>query len=107
MKNITKIAVKLILTILFILCLLDMPYGYFQFVRFVGMGGFILLAYFDSPNENKTLMIVWICSAVLINPLIKVPLGRTIWNITDIIWAIFLLTTVINDFLICRKKRQS
>jgi len=107
MKNITKIAVKLILAILFLLCLLDMPYGYFQFVRFIGMAGFILLAYYDSSNENKTIMILWICSAVLINPIIKVPLGRTIWNIADVIWAIFLLSTLLYDFIVWRKKNHS
>ena len=89
-KNILKIA----LSILLLLCLLKMPYGYFQLVRFIGMVIFIILAYFEKDKTNKTLMIVWICSAVLINPFIKIALGRFIWNIIDVIWAILLIGTL-------------
>lgn len=89
-KNILKIA----LAILLLLCLLKMPYGYFQLVRFIGMIIFIILAYFEKDKTNKTLMIVWICSAVLINPFIKIALGRFIWNIIDVIWAILLIGTL-------------
>lgn len=97
-NNITKIIVKLFLTILFLSCLLDMPYDYFQFVRFIGMTGFIILAYLDSKKDNKTIMIIWICSAVLINPIFKVPLSRFYWNIIDVIWGILLLTTLIIEY---------
>lgn len=84
-----------------------MPYGYFQFVRLLGMTGFIILAYLDSKKQDKSLMIVWICSAVLINPLIKIALGRTIWNIVDVIWSITLLTTLIVEYNADRKKNHS
>ena len=87
------------------MCLLDMPYGYFQLVRFVGMTGFIVLACLDKEKENKT--IIWICSAVLINPIFKIALGRTIWNIVDVIWSIVLLTTLIIDYNADRKKNHS
>ncbi len=70
-----------------------MPYGYFQLVRFVGMAIFAILAYHDSNKNDKTLMIVWICSALLINPFIKIALGRTIWNIVDVAWVILLSGT--------------
>ncbi len=80
-----------------------MPYGYYQFTRFTGMAGFILLGYFDAKKENKALFVVWICSAILINPIIKIALGRIIWNIMDVIWAVLLIFTLIYDF-ISRKK---
>jgi len=88
------IGIKVILAILFMGCLLDMPYGYFQLVRFTGMSGFVLLAYFDSTRKDKTLMIMWILFALLINPFIKVALGRTIWNVVDVIWAVTLIITI-------------
>src|SRR5690606_19323361 len=91
-KNITKPIVKFLLTVLFLCCLIDMPYRYFQLVRFVGMTGFIVLAYLDREKDNKTIMIIWICSAVLINPIFKIALGRILWNIVDVIWSILLLT---------------
>ncbi|MBX2959773.1 MAG: hypothetical protein KF732_07415, partial [Flavobacteriales bacterium] len=106
-KNITKPIVKILLTVLFLCCLLDMPYGYFQLVRFVGMTGFIVLAYLDKEKEDKTIMIIWICSALLINPIFKIALGRSIWNIVDVIWSIILLTTLIIDYNADRKKNHS
>ncbi len=84
-----------------------MPYGYFQLVRFVGMTGFIILAYFDKEKEDKTILIIWICSAVLINPIFKIALGRTIWNIADLIWSVILLTTFIKEYHSDRKKNHS
>ena len=74
-----------------------MPYGYFQLVRFVGMTGFIILAYLDKEKEDKMIVIIWICSAVLINPIFKIALGRTLWNIADVIWSVILLTTLIME----------
>lgn len=84
-----------------------MPYGYFQLVRFVGMTGFIILAYLDMEKADKTTMLIWICSAVLVNPIFKVALGRTIWNIVDVIWSIILLTTLIMEHNANRKKNHS
>jgi hypothetical protein len=92
------------MAVLFLCCLLDMPYGYFQLVRFVGMTGFIVLAYFDKEKDDKIIMIIWICSAVLINPIFKIALGRTIWNIVDVIWSIILLSTLIIDYNSNRRK---
>lgn len=83
-----------------------MPYGYFQLVRFIGMTGFIILAYLDQEKENKSIIIVWICSAVLINPIFKVALGRPIWNAVDVIWAIILLITIVSDINDWRKKNH-
>ena len=84
-----------------------MPFGYFQLVRFIGMTGFITLAYLDNGKEDKTIMIIWICSAILINPMFKIALGRAIWNIVDIIWSIVLLTTLIIDYNTEKKKNHS
>lgn len=84
-----------------------MPYGYFQLVRFIGMTGFIILAYLDKEKEDKMIVIIWICSAVLINPIFKIALGRTLWNIADVIWSVILLTTLIMEYNADRKKNHS
>jgi len=96
--TISKISVKIILAALFLLCLFKMPYGYFQLVRFLGMASFIWFAYLDNEKNDKSLVILWVCSAILINPLIKIALGRTIWNIVDVVWALILLITLVKDF---------
>ena len=62
------------------------------------MTGFILLAYIDKEKEDKTIMIIWICSAILINPIVKIALGRAIWNIVDVIWSIGLIASLIMDY---------
>ena len=89
-----KIATKATLSILFLVCLLDMPYGYYQFVRFTGMIVFGLLA-FENYQKNQMWFIIWISSALLINPFFKIALGRDLWNIVDVIWAVLLIVSVI------------
>jgi hypothetical protein len=81
--------IKIALSILFLGCLFDMPYGYFQLVRFLGMIGFIILAYKYYP-KNQNWFILWASSAILINPFLKIALGREIWNIVDVSLAIVL-----------------
>ncbi len=97
MNNILKTA----LSILFLGCLADMPYGYYQFVRFVGMFGFGYLAYIKYEKDD-TWAIIWGASALLINPIFKISLGRNLWNIIDIVWVILLIYSIVkttkNDF---------
>jgi hypothetical protein len=92
MKGIDNI-IKVVLSILFLVCLLDMPYGYFQLVRFLGMFGFAILAY-KSSQKNQAWFIIWLASAILINPIFKISLGREIWIIIDIIWTVLLIISI-------------
>ena len=39
--------VKLVLVALMMLCLLPMPYGFYNLVRFISMIGFAILAWYD------------------------------------------------------------
>ena len=90
----TKIIIlKISLSILFLLCLLDWNYSYYQFVRFVGMVGFSVLSY-QQYKKNDIWFIVWLASAILINPLLKIALGRTLWNIIDVLWCILLIYSI-------------
>ncbi len=76
-------------------CLLDMPYGYYQFVRFAAAVGFVNLAYDSSSLKRKSDVFIFISLAILFQPLIKISLGRVIWNIVDVAVAIFLMITII------------
>jgi len=76
-------AIKIILAILFLVCLFDMPYGYFQLVRFAGLIGFAILAYQASQNENNNEMLIYIGLAFLFQPFFKIAFGRNLWNIID------------------------
>ena len=86
--------VKVILSIMFFICLLDMPYGYYQFVRFAGFLGFFLLAYFSYEQNRKVEVIIYVGLVLLFQPFIKVALGRTIWNVVDAVIAIGLIGSI-------------
>ena len=88
--------VKTGLSVLFLLCLLNWQYGFYQLVRFLGMIGFGILA-FDEYEKDKNWFIVWISSLILINPFFKIALGRELWNIVDVIWVILLVYSIIDQ----------
>lgn len=78
-------------------CLLDMPYGFYQFVRFATMVSFAYFAYSANEQHHKNEMFIYIALAFLFQPFIKIALGRTIWNIVDVITGIGLLISVIKE----------
>lgn len=86
--------IKIGLAILMFGCLLDMPYGYYQFVRFAALIGFGILAYQANQQEKQTETIVYGALALLFQPFFKVSLGREIWNVVDVIVGIGLLLSL-------------
>ena len=84
----------IVLAIFLLLCLFDMPYGFYQLVRFIALVGFAVLAYFANEYENKTEMIIYVCLAILFQPLLKISLGREIWNFVDVVVALGLIITL-------------
>ena len=87
-------AIKIVLAILFFLCLANMPYGYYQLVRFVALVGFAILAYKANDQGQKTEAIIYVCLAILFQPLIKIALGREIWNVVDVIVGVGLIISI-------------
>ena len=86
--------VKVVLAILFVLCLADMPYGFYQFVRFAGLFGFSILAYQAHEQGRQTEMIVYGGLALLFQPFFKIALGRQMWNIVDVVVGIGLIISI-------------
>jgi hypothetical protein len=86
--------VKVTLSILFLVCLLHMPYGYYQMVRFLGFSGFAILAYFSFKQKAGKGVIIYGLLALLFQPFIKIVLGRSIWNMVDVIVAAGLLVSL-------------
>lgn len=86
--------IKIVLIILLFGCLLNLPYGYYQFVRFIAMAGFAYLAFESLQKNNSKYVFLYIILALLFQPFIKVALGRIIWNIVDVIVAVWLYTTL-------------
>jgi hypothetical protein len=92
-----RTTIKLTLSILFLLCLADMPYGYYKLVRIIGLIGFSLLAYQSSQKENKTEMIIYIGLALLFQPFLKIALGRELWNVVDVVVALGLILSIFKN----------
>ena len=88
---------KLILVLLFLLCLAPMPYGFYSLVRFVAMIAFAIYAYIYHEKKNNKLAVAFLSLAILFQPLLPIYLGRTLWNIVDVIVAIFLIVLYVKE----------
>jgi hypothetical protein len=86
--------IKVVLAVLFFLCLLEMPYSFYQVVRFAGLIGFAILAYNANQNGRQTEMIIYCGLALLFQPFFKISLGRQIWNIVDVAVGLGLLVSI-------------
>lgn len=89
--------IKIVLAVLLVGCLLNMPYGYYQLVRFVALIGFAVLAYHANKEERHTQMIIYGALALLFQPFLKIALGRELWNIVDIVVAVGLIFSIIRS----------
>lgn len=83
--------VYLFLAALMLLCLAPMPYGYFQLVRFLSTLAFGVMAFRYYQERKEWLAYTCGTLALLFQPFYKIALGRTVWNIVDVIVAIGLI----------------
>ena len=88
------IVIKLILSILLVVCVFDMPYGFYQLVRFIALVGFGILALNANQENKKTELIIYVSLALLFQPFMKISLGRDLWNIIDVIIAVALVSSL-------------
>lgn len=79
------------LAIALLVCLFPMSYGYYRLVRFVAMVFFGCLALDFYKNQKTQLCVIAGSLALLFQPFIKIALGRTIWNVVDVIVAVALV----------------
>ena len=86
--------IKLLLSVLFFICLADMPYGYYEFVRFAGLVGFAILAYQANDQGKQGEVVIFVALALLFQPFFKIALGREIWNFVDVVVGIGLILSV-------------
>ena len=99
--------VYLILAALMLLCLAPMPYGYFQLVRFVAMVAFGLMAYQYYIRRKMAVATVFGVLALLFQPIYKIALGRTIWNVVDVAVAALLVGLFLLERRLVRKTTVS
>lgn len=87
----------LILSILLLLCLLPMPYGYYMLIRFVSMMAFGVMAYQYIQRNEMGWAVTFGALALLFQPFIKIALSRTIWNVVDVIVAVLLVVLWVKE----------
>ena len=97
LDNMKKLLI--ISAIALVACLLPLPYGFFTLIRFSMMVIFAVLTYNFNQQKNNTLAITFSALALLFQPFLKITLGRTVWNVVDVVLALFLL------FLFFRNKQ--
>jgi len=68
-----------------------MPYGYYQFIRLASTIAFAIMAYQYYENKQEALVVTFIALAILFQPFYKIALGRTMWNVMDIVVAVGLI----------------
>lgn len=98
-----KIFVKILIAVLLLLCLADMPYGYYVLVRYVAAFAFAYFALEYYKAKKNELVFLFGALAILFQPFVKLALGRIIWNVIDVIVAIGLIYIVIIDYRRNRK----
>lgn len=89
--------IKIGIVVMMLLCLLEMPYGFYTLVRFLAMVGFGLLAYHAYGTQHKKLAITYGVLAVLFQPFIKLTLGRDVWMGVDIAVAVLLVIVMVKE----------
>jgi hypothetical protein len=86
--------IKILLATMLLICLAPMPYGYYELVRFVAMAGFGILAYISIKEKKDITGLIYISLALLFQPFHKIALGREIWQVVDVLVAIFLMVSL-------------
>lgn len=83
--------IKILVALLLFLCLSDMPYGYYNMVRFVMTAACVYFAYEYHKIKKEKLVFMFIFLALLFQPFEKLALGRAVWNLVDVMVGIGLL----------------
>lgn len=70
------------------LAVFDLPYWYYQLLRWFVCGGSIYLAFFLHQRSFPSHFVVaLIVVAVVFNPIVSISLGRELWRIVDLLVA--------------------
>jgi len=101
MKNINSfftgsVGARLITSILLFIALLNLPIGYYAFLRWLVCITAIYSLYISYNLDKKINFGVWLFSviAILFNPMIPFYLGKSIWKIADTFVGIILFISI-------------
>jgi len=92
-----SVIIKIILIVMLLIALFKLPYAYYQILKIVAFVGFGYLAFEDFKNDIPLFPIVFLILALIFSPIFKLYLGRTGWNIVDLIAALILIYSIIDS----------
>jgi len=105
-----SLVIKLFLTALLLIATFvdDLPYGYFQYLRFAAFLGFGWLAYHEITEKRPFTGVLALALAILFNPILKIRLKRSDWETMDGLTAFYLaLWLIVGGIVYLIKKRKS
>lgn len=82
------------MAVILFICLFDMPYGYYQFVRIAATAGFAYLSYSANKQNIDNEVIPYIVLVMIFQPFATVYLSKITWNVIDVIVGVGLLATL-------------
>jgi threonine/homoserine/homoserine lactone efflux protein len=97
--------VKIIIALLFFLCLAKLPYNYYIFVRYLAFFSFLYLAYKSYKIGRYFEIILFLFLAFLFKPFWKIYLTKNIWNTLNYIFGVYLILTVFWDLGLFKKEQ--
>ena len=86
--------IKVLLAVILFLCIFDMPYDYYQFVRIAATLGFAHLAYSANKQNLDSEVITYLILVLVFQPFATVHLNKITWNVIDLVVAVGLLMTL-------------
>lgn len=90
-KSNPKTLAKFAIALLLLLCLLDMPYGYYQFMRIAVCGLFIYLTFYLYEEKQILPAIACIAPIIIFQPISKLAFHKQEWQTIDLWLAIALI----------------
>jgi hypothetical protein len=85
--------IRLMLAMFLLLCLTKMPYSYYETVRYLSMVIFFCSAYFCYKGNKLPMAYIYTILGLLFQPFIKIALGRTVWQIVDVVVTLYIIVS--------------
>ncbi|MCX5633326.1 MAG: hypothetical protein NTW93_06615 [Phycisphaerae bacterium] len=85
---------SLLVVAMLLLALADLPYGYYQLLRFVVCGVAVYIAYMAYTWQKMWAVWLFAFIAILFNPLVPIHFSRELWQVLDFICAILFIVSL-------------
>lgn len=80
-----------IATIILLLAVIKMPYGFYQLLRLIAMTAFLIIAYREFKQSGwNTWVTLGIIGVLVFNPLVPIRFSKGMWQIIDTVTAVIV-----------------